>query len=198
MKFSLKPDVFFKKFTVFDLIIMAIVAAIGIAMKPVVVPLVHIITGPLFIPGGAIAGGFYMMWIVVGAGLVGKRGAATIIAVVQAVIVIAVGVIGTHGILSLITYVAPGVAIDILFLIIRQKGDNIFSCFFAGVAANLAGTVLTNFAFFKLPFVPLMLTLAGGALSGGLGGLVAYAVIKSVRKIKDVNQAGRSKISNKE
>ena len=186
MKFALNPKGFFKKFSVFDLIIMAIVAALGIAMKPVIVPLVHIITGPLFIPGGAIAGGFYMMWIVIGAGLVGKRGAAVIIAIVQAIIVLTVGIVGTHGIVSLITYVAPGIAVELLFLITRQKGDNIFSCFFAGMAANLAGTVLTNFVFFKLPLVPLVLTLAGGALSGGLGGLIAYAVIKSVRKIKGI------------
>lgn len=187
----LKPKEFFKKFTVFDLIIMAIVAALGIAMKPVIVPLVHIVTGPLFIPGGAIAGGFYMMWIVIGAGLVGKRGAATIIALVQAILVLAVGVVGTHGIVSLATYLAPGIAVELLYIITRQKGDNIFSCFFAGMVANLAGTVLSNFVFFKLPLIPLLLTLAGGALSGGLGGLIAYAVIRAVKKIniKGINNS---------
>jgi ABC-type thiamin/hydroxymethylpyrimidine transport system permease subunit len=183
---------FFTKFTLFDLVIIAIVAALGIAMKPVIVPLIHIITGPLFIPGGAIAGGFYMMWIVVGAGLVGKRGAATLIALVQAIIVIAIGVIGTHGIMSLITYIAPGIAVEILLLAARQRGDNIFACFFAGMAANIAGTVLTNFVFFKLPLIPLILTLAGAALSGGLGGLLAYLIIKNFRKL---NIAGINKAS---
>jgi ABC-type thiamin/hydroxymethylpyrimidine transport system permease subunit len=186
---------FFTKFTIFDLVIIAIVAALGIAMKPVIVPLIHIITGPLFIPGGAIAGGFYMMWIVVGAGLVGKRGAATLIALVQAIIVIAIGVIGTHGILSLITYAAPGIAVELLLLVTRQRGDNIFTCFFAGMTANLTGTILTNFVFFKLPLIPLMLTLAGGALSGGLGGLLAYLIIKNLRKlnIAGINKASREK-----
>jgi len=181
---------FFARFSLFDLVIIAIVAALGIAMKPVIVPLVHIITGPLFIPGGAIAGGFYMMWIVVGAGLVGKRGAATLIALVQAIIVISIGVIGTHGIMSLITYVAPGIAVEVLLLATRQKGDNIFACFFSGMAANMAGTVLTNFVFFKLPLIPLLLTLAGGALSGGLGGLLAYIIIKNFKKL---NIAGINK-----
>ena len=183
---------FFTRFTLFDLVIIAIVAALGIAMKPVIVPLIHIITGPLFIPGGAIAGGFYMMWIVVGAGLVGKRGTATLIALVQAIIVIAVGVMGTHGIMSLITYIAPGIAVELLLLATRQRGDNIFACFFAGMAANMAGTVLTNFIFFKLPLIPLMLTLAGGALSGGLGGILAYLIIKNFRKsnIAGIKKAG--------
>lgn len=183
MKLSLKQGQFFKEFTVFDLIIMAIVAALGIAMKPVIVPLIHIITGPLFIPGGAIAGGFYMMWIVIGAGLVGKRGAATIIALVQAIIVIAAGVVGTHGIVSILTYVAPGAAVELLLWATRQRVDNIFICFFAGMVANSVGTVLSNFVFFKLPLVPLVLTIAGGALSGGLGGLLAYIIIKGCKKI---------------
>jgi ABC-type thiamin/hydroxymethylpyrimidine transport system permease subunit len=183
MKKITKPGQFFKKFTVFDLIIIAIVAALGVAIKPVIVPLVHIITGPLFIPGGAVAGGFYMMWIVIGAGLVGKRGAATLIALVQAILVIAVGAIGTHGILSIVTYVVPGLAVELVLLLSRQKFDSIFSCFFAGMAANIAGTVLSNFVFFKLPLVPLVLTMSAGALSGALGGLLAFVIIKSFKKL---------------
>lgn len=174
---------FFKKFTVFDLIIIAIFAALGIAVKPVIVPLVHIITGPLFIPGGAIAGGLYMMWIVVGAGLVGKRGAATLIAIVQAILVISTGIFGSHGIASLATYTAPGIAVDLLLLLFRQKSDGIFACFFAGVVANMAGTLLSNYVFFKLPWIPMVLTLSGGALSGGLGGLIAYSIIKGLKKL---------------
>ena len=72
----LKPGEYLRKFSIFDLVIIAISAAIGVAIKPVIVPLVQIVSGPLFIPGGAIAGGFYMMWLVIGAGLVGKRAPA--------------------------------------------------------------------------------------------------------------------------
>ena len=67
------------RFSLFDLIIIAMMEALGIAIKPVVVPLAHIITGPLFIPSGAVAGGFYMMWLVLGFGLTGKRGTAFLI-----------------------------------------------------------------------------------------------------------------------
>lgn len=48
------------RFPISDLVIIAILSALGIATKPIIVPLVHIITGPLYIPGGAVAGGFYM------------------------------------------------------------------------------------------------------------------------------------------
>ncbi|MFO7928198.1 MAG: ECF transporter S component [Candidatus Humimicrobiaceae bacterium] len=174
---------YLKKFSLFELVIIAMVAAVGIAMKPVVVPLVHIITGPFFIPGGAIAGGFYMMWIVVGAGLVGKPGTATLIALVQAILVVATGIFGTHGIMSMLTYLAPGIAVDLFLFLSRQNAGNIFSCFFAGMVANISGTVLTNFVFFKLPAIPLVLALAGGALSGGLGGILAYVIVRGLKRI---------------
>ena len=171
------------KFTVFDLVMIALVAALGIAIKPVIVPLVHIITGPLFIPGGAVAGGFYMMWIVVGTGITGKRGTASLIAIVQAIMVIAIGVFGTHGIMSLFTYMIPGLAVELFLIISRQNCRNLISCFFAGMIANIAGILMTNLVFFKLPWIPLLLTIAAASLSGGLGGLLAHSLIKSLRKV---------------
>ena len=62
-----------KNFSVFELITIALTASLGLASKPIITPLTHIITGPLFIPGGAVAGGFYMMWSVLGAALIKKR-----------------------------------------------------------------------------------------------------------------------------
>ena len=93
-----------KTFTSFDLVVIAIVSALGIALKPIIVPLVHIITGPLFIPGGAIAGGFYMLWIVLGIGYIKKFGTGTLIGIVQGILVIVTGAMGTHGIISIISY----------------------------------------------------------------------------------------------
>ena len=100
---------FLDRFTLYDLIIIAMLSALGVAVHPVVYPLVHILTGPLFIPSGAVAGGFYMMWLVLGAGLTGKRGTATLIGIVQALLVMGTGIIGSHGALSLLTYTMPGV-----------------------------------------------------------------------------------------
>ncbi|HHU29202.1 MAG: ECF transporter S component [Bacillota bacterium] len=166
------------RFSTFDLILLALMACLGIATKPVIVPLTHIITGPLFIPGGVIAGGFYMMWLVMGAGLVAKPGAGTLTAAVQAVMVTALGIYGTHGILSLATYLLPGVAVDLVMLLWRYRSNSITCCFAAGIAANASGTVLVNFVFFRLPWIPLILSVASAALSGGLGGIIAYGVIR--------------------
>jgi hypothetical protein len=99
--------------------------------------------------------------------------------------------------MTLVTYIAPGIAVELLLLVTRQRGDNIFICFFSGMAANMVGTVLTNFVFFKLPLIPLALTVAGGALSGGLGGLLAYSIIKGFKKINIAGLGGVKKKKNK-
>lgn len=169
-------------FSMFDLVIIALMAAIGIAIKPIVVPLAHIITGPLYIPGGVIAGGFYMLWIVLGAGLVGKPGAATLIALVQAIMVLTMGIFGTHGAMSFFTYTLPGLAVDAIFLLSGHRGCCKGCCFAAGIAANISGTFLVNVVFFRLPMIPLLLSLSAAAFSGGIGGLIASSVIIHFKK----------------
>ncbi|HOB87623.1 MAG TPA: ECF transporter S component [Bacillota bacterium] len=175
---------FLDKFTMFDLLIVTMMAVLGVAIKPVVVPLAHIITGPLYVPGGVVAGGFYMLWIVLGRGLVGKTGAATLIGLVQALLVIVLGIFGTHGAASIITYLAPGVAVDLLYLLLRSGVDTPLGAFLGGVAANVTGTFMVNLAFFRLPWLPLVLGLSAAALSGGLGGLIAYSLNKQLKKYK--------------
>jgi len=170
-----------KTFRVYELILIALMAALGIATKPIVVPLTHLITGPLFIPGGSVAGGFYMFWIVLASGLVGKRGTATLTAFVQALIVVTTGFFGSHGLVSIITYTLPGFAIDLIFLLFKRKWTNSYEFFAAGVIANLAGTYLTNLVFFRLPLLPLLMSLTSGILSGGLGGMIAYGIYKSLK-----------------
>jgi len=182
MKANAPGASFLDRFSIFDLIVIALMACLGIATKPLVVPLAHIITGPLFIPGGSIAGGFYMMWIVLGAGLVGKLGTATLVAVVQAVVVMAMGMLGSHGIMTVFTYILPGLSVDLVLAVSRHRGCCSGCCFAAGVAANTSGAMLVNLVFFRLPLIPLVLTLSAAALSGGLGGLIAHSVL---RRFKD-------------
>lgn len=171
-----------RRYTVFDLIIIALMASLGIALKPLVVPLAHILTGPLYIPGGVVAGGFYMMWIVLGAGIVGKLGSATLIAVVQTIVVISLGVYGTHGIMSFITYMIPGLAIDLVWFLFRHRGCCLGCLFVGGIVANVSGSLSVNLVFFRLPWVPLLLSLSIAALSGGLGGIVAFQLLTKIRR----------------
>ncbi|NLW38806.1 MAG: ECF transporter S component [Peptococcaceae bacterium] len=174
----------FDKFSVFDLIIIAMISALGIASKPVIVPLSHIITGPLMIPGGVVAGGFYMLWLVLGAGIVGKPGTATLMGVIQALVIFGTGIFGSHGAMTLLTYTLPGLAVDLSMLLINHRVCCLPCAFLAGLVANVSGSAMVNIVYFRLPFVPLVLALAVSALSGGLGGIIAYKVIQVVNKHK--------------
>ncbi len=171
-----------KKFTVKDLIIISAMAALGIAIKPVVVPLAHLISTPLFIPSGALAGGLYMMWLVMAFGLTEKRGSATLCAIVQAILVVVTGVIGSHGVMSLISYTMPGVMIDLGLLLIRHRCCCLPCCFLAGLLANVTGTVITNLIFFSLPLIPLLISLTLAAFSGGIGGILSWELLKALRR----------------
>lgn len=161
--------------------IIGLMAALGIATKPLIVPLAHMITGPLFIPGGSLAGGFYMFWLVLAAGLVQKRGSATLTALVQALIVLLTGSFGSHGIISLLTYALPGLMMDLVFFSLRRKWTTMTDFFIAGVVANLAGTLMSNLVFFRLPLIPLLLSFSLAVFSGGIGGILAAMVYNGVQ-----------------
>lgn len=169
-------------FTVRDLVLIAAMAALGIAIKPVVVPLVHLVSMPLMIPGGALAGGLYMMWMVVAEGLTGKRGTATMVGFVQAILVMVAGVAGSHGAMSLLSYTLPGVAVDLGLLLMRHRVCCLPCAFVAGVLANLTGTAMSNVIFFSLPLIPLLLSLTVSAFSGGIGGLLSWQLLKSLKR----------------
>ncbi|NLO22184.1 MAG: ECF transporter S component [Syntrophomonadaceae bacterium] len=173
---------FLNQFTVFDLVLIAMMAALGVAVKPIVVGLVHILTGPLFIPGGSLAGGFYMMWLVLGAALIKKRGSASLIGMVQAIMVLAAGIYGSHGMLSLLTYTLPGIAVDLLLWLSRWQADAKQAMFMGGIGANLCGVILSNLIFFRLPLLPLVFSMSAGALSGAVGGLLAWFLAQRLSK----------------
>lgn len=182
------------RFSIRNLTLIAAMAALGLAVKPIVVPLVHLLSTPLMIPGGALAGGFYMMWLVLAAGLTRQPGSAVLTGLVQAILVLVTGVPGSHGALSLITYTLPGLVIDLFLLLIRQQINHRFIAFMACLLANLAGTALTNVIFFSLPLIPLLLSLMTAAFSGGLGGLLAWEILKALARygieVHDHDQAG--------
>ena len=168
-------------YSVKDLILIAAMAALGLAVKAVVTPLIHLASASLFIPGGALGGGIYMMWLVMAAGITGKRGAATLAGVVQAILVILTGV-GSHGLLSLLSYTLPGIAIDIWLLISRHRLCCLPCAFVSCILANLSGTVAVNLFFFKLPILPMLLSFAAAAFSGGVGGVLAWHLLVALRK----------------
>jgi hypothetical protein len=174
-----------KRFSAYDLIIIAVMAAVGIAIKPAVVSAAHVIGAPLMIPGGSLAGGLYMMWLVLAFAITGKYGSATLTGLIQAILVIFTGVPGSHGIMSLLSYVSPGLVVDVLMfalMFLRKRDFDRFASFLAGIAANLTGTLAVNVIFFRLPAIFLALTLLVSAISGGIGGLIAWELFRVMKK----------------
>jgi len=172
---------FLKSFRLYDLILIAMITALSIAMKTVAGTLVRMITGPMGIPGGALAGGFYMMWLPLSIALTHKRGSALMVAVLQTLIMVTTGAPGSHGVWTLMTYILPALPVELLFFF-RKKGYSILHFLVGTALANIAGTYLTNLLFFRMSFYPLMFTLLAAALSGALGGVIAYfAYAKAVK-----------------
>jgi hypothetical protein len=97
------------------------------------------------------------------------------------------GIFGTHGALSLFTYILPALAIDLVLLLMRHRAGCVLCCFFAGVAANLTGTVSVNLVFFRMPWLPLLLTVVLAVLSGGIGGVIAYYLAKQLVRVRVVH-----------
>ena len=179
---------FLKRFSMFDLVVISLTAALGVGINPIIVPLVHIITGPLYIPGGAAAGGFYMLWIVLGLGMTRKIGTGTLIGLVQALLVMITGVYGTHGAISIITYTVPGLLADMAAKLLKDKFMSPAGFFTLGLLANVSGTFLSSLMFFRLPMIPMLLSLSAASLSGGLGGLIAFRITKAINKQGDADE----------
>ena len=171
-----------QRFTVRDLTLIAAMAALGIAAKTVVTPIIHIVSTPLLIPGGALAGGLYMMWLMVAAGLTGKRGTATLVGFIQAILVILTGVSASHGMLSLVSYTLPGLAVDLGLLIMGHRLCCLLCAFVSGILANISGTFAVNLIFFQLPLTPLLFSLLIAAFSGACGGVLAWHLLQALRK----------------
>jgi len=171
-----------KIFGVFDLVLLAMLTALSIAFKAVVGILIRFITGPLGIPGGALAGGLYMLWLPLAIALTGKRGSAALIAAVQVVVMVTTGAPGSHGVWTPLTYMPPAILAELVFLYRPKNYYNAVQYVIATILANIAGTIGSNLLFFRMSFIPLMFTLLAAASSGALGGIVAYFAYSTVKK----------------
>lgn len=173
----------FKKFSVKDLILIAALAAIGIAIKPIVGPIVKMVSTPLGIPGGSFAGGFYMMWLVLAVMMVGKGGSGTIFGILQAIGVMIFPFAGNQGAISLITYTIPGLLADLIFFLFLYRRHLVAHLVICALA-NVAGAVLSAVLIFRHP--PLILIgIACIALASGIvGGYLSYSIYISLKKMR--------------
>lgn len=176
---------FLSKFTSQDLLYIAIFSAMELAIKPIVTPLVHLVSAPLMIPGGSLAGGLYMMWLGLSIAIVKKPGTATIIGLVQAIVVLSLGYFGNHGAVSLISYTMPGVVADLIAIFIKRK-STVQAQALIITMANVTGTFIVTVLIMRLATIPLLIALSSSIISGIFGGILSYLLLKKLKKFNFV------------
>ncbi|MEF3695315.1 MAG: ECF transporter S component [Candidatus Cloacimonadota bacterium] len=174
----------FRHFNTRDLILIGILAAIGLAIKPIVSPLSKAISAPMLLPGGSFAGGFYMMWMVLAVMLTGKPGAAILFGVIQAVVVLVQGSFGNHGALSLLTYTLPGVVVTGFAMLLLSKSKFLlFNHLSLTALANMTGALLMSILIFRHPAALVIVSLCTGLASGIVGGYLSWFIDFELTKL---------------
>ncbi|MEA4882377.1 MAG: hypothetical protein VB144_01735 [Clostridia bacterium] len=168
------------RYTTRDLVLIALFAAGGVAVKPLIIPIVRVATAPFGLPTGTVAGGLFMMWLVMGRVFTGKPWAATLVGVVQVGLAWVSGTLWHPGAAMIGLYAAPGVAVDLVLW--RYTGGRLplSAGLLAGAAANATGVGLMSWIYYRLPPFAWMASTVGGAVSGAGGGLLAWAVARRI------------------
>lgn len=164
-----------RKISTLDGVFIALMAACGLALKPIVGPLFKLIGSALFISGGSMAGFIYMIWPMLAALVVGRFGAATLVGLIQGAIILVTGIYGSHGLLTLITYTVPGLVVDIFYLIV-QRWQNSWLITLPAAWGNLSGNLLVSILILHLPKIPLLISLVPSFIFGGLGGYLSWII----------------------
>ncbi|KPL18046.1 MAG: hypothetical protein AMJ92_09850 [candidate division Zixibacteria bacterium SM23_81] len=167
-------------YTLRDFLIISLLAALGLATKPLLNPLSRFLLGTLSIPGGVFFGGLYMIWLALARGIVGKAGSATFTAFIQGGTALILGLVPIHGILSMLIFLLPGVSVDLVFMIpAGAKRTRLCRFVLACTVANVIGITMVALVG-GIVQRPLILLIIIGALSGGLGGLVGYMISERI------------------
>ena len=152
---------------------MALCCDLGMFSKGLILPVVNFITALLHLPGG-IATSFSLMFLVIGAAVLNGYGAGTIMGVIQSVLALALGMTGSMGLLAPISYILPGVAIDIVLYLTNKKGYGIV---LSSMAASLTACLVTNLISHKLSGILLLQYALIATVSGAVCGLLAALVV---------------------
>ncbi len=162
-----------KNITTLDAVFVALMAACGIALKPIIGPFAKLIGSAFFIPSGSIAGAIYMVWPMLALLVVRKTGTATLVGLIEGIVVMVTGMYGSHGLLTLITYTIPGIFIDLGFLFIKPFKSR-WLLFLPASMGNMSGSLLVGVIIMHLPKIPLIISLIPSFIFGGLGGYLSW------------------------
>ena len=165
-------------FSTFQLILLALFAALIVVAKIA-------LRLPLQMPGHS--GIFWMAIIVVAAGVVPKRGAASLVGLTSGIMAAFLG-LGDFGALdTLLSYTAVGVAADLALLLLRNQ-ENLIVAMLVGALGHM-GKFLVKWAIAGVAGAPagfvalgLARSLVGYIIFGALGGLLGALTLAALRK----------------
>jgi len=158
-----------QRISTLDATFIVLTAACGVALKPIIGPIAKLIGSALLLPGGAIAGAIYMMWPMLALLVVRRFGTALMVGFIQGIIVLITGFYGSHGILSLVTYMAPCLFIDVCFWILKNY-KNPLRLIIPPAMGNLVGTLTVGVLVLHIPAIPLLISLISAFISGCFAG----------------------------
>jgi ABC-type thiamin/hydroxymethylpyrimidine transport system permease subunit len=164
-------------FSTFQLILLALFAGLIVVAKIA-------LKMPVQLPGHS--GIFWMALLVVAAGVVPKRGAASLTGLTSGILAAFLG-LGDFGALdTLLSYLMAGVGVDLGLMITQASPENLLAATLAGTLGHL-GKYLVKWVFGLISGAPLGFVALGlvwslvsyiifGALGGLLGGLTLLAL----------------------
>jgi len=163
-----------------ELTVLALLAALLVGTKIV-------LNLPLRVPGHS--GLFWMAYLVIGRGLVRKRGAGALLGLVSGLLAVLI-VGGREGLLVWVKYFAPGVVMDLGAMMSRERLDSPLWGALIGATANAAklSASLIVSLLLGIPAGYLVVGLGLAATThvvfGAIGGWLGALVLKSLRRLK--------------
>ena len=169
----------FQKYTTRDILIIAVLAAIGGVAKIFIAQGFVLVAafGPY---GAAIWSSLFFIWPIIAAFIVRKPGAATISMVLGGLIELLAG--SPIGVIVLYSNLVEGLAADIGFLIWKYRKFGFLQHIVAGFLQPIGGFFITYyfFGFDYLGATPFLIFVLVSLLGGVIGGLIAYAIDKGL------------------
>lgn len=191
------PDKRFRRLarlTLRELILLAGIAAISMVLKPYVHSAFRPLVAGLNVPVGMVAGGIYMMWLVMAGHLVNKAGAVALVAFLQGILAVMLGMTGRVGPLIIVSYLMPGLALDLLYSCLavfwRLCRCRPTAAITGAALANAMGTACNSVLLLGLPWPAVLAALLPASVSGGIGGLLGHALSRRLARVIATSPAG--------
>jgi energy-coupling factor transport system substrate-specific component len=178
-------------FSTRDLLIMAVLAALGGVASTYINTLSDAVHAVLGIPGATQwAAGLHVLWIVLAMGISGKTGTGTLTGVMKGAVELMSG--NSHGVIILLVNLVAGLLVDFGFLIFRNKGSLLPYLLAGGLATGSNVLVFQLFATMPLNILAasaiLILFLVAFASGLVFAGFIPRLLISGLSKAGVVRQ----------